>query len=201
MNLSRWMTMALSLVVALWLPGCTDAKKGDFKNAKEASKGKPEEHKHEHEEPGPHGGHLVELGDHEYHGEVCFEAKDKKLTVYILGHELTQPQPIEEKEVTLSLMIDGKATPFQLKAAPLEGEKEGQSSRFELAGDLTVADHIKDEEDLNGNLSVTIKGKPYSGKIEHGHDHDHDHGHGAAAEKKDADHKHDEKEKAADEKK
>ncbi len=186
-----WRNSALALTVGLLASGCTDAgKKDGFQDYKQADKTAASGHGHEHAEHGPHGGHLIELGDHEYHGEVVFDAKDKKVTVYLLGHELDKAQPIADKEITLNLMIDGKASPFVLKAAPLEGEPEGKSSRFELAGDLTVAEHIKDEEDLKGNLSVTIDGKPYSGDIEHDHDHDHDHG----PAKKDEGHKHDEKE-------
>lgn len=178
--------VVLSLSFAL-AAGCGEAKKEGFGTYKD--KEKPKAEAHEHEEHGPHGGHLVELGDHEFHGEVAFDAKEKKVVVYVLGHELSKTQPIKDQTVTLSLMIDGKPQPFELKAVPQTGDPEGSSSRFELAGDLIVAEHIKDEEDLQGRLTVNIDGKPYSGAIEHGHEHGHDHDHDHKDETKKDDHK------------
>ncbi len=190
-----------ALALLSWAAGCQPTG-GEFKEIKQGELvNKP----HAHAEEGPHHGHLVELGNHEFHAEVVFDAKDKKLTVYTFGHELDQPLPIESKEVTLNLKVDKKqAGPghreylllqFKLPAAPQAGDGDGKASRFELAGNAEVADHIHDEEDLLGAVSVTINGKPYSGQIEHGHEHGHSHDH-AAHEHKDgdkaaADHEHD----------
>ncbi len=174
---SMMLRLMLGLVAATGLAGCGG---GEFKDYNQSEKSpKPaahDDHDHDHG-PAPHGGHLVHLGDHEYHGEVVFDAKENKVTVYILEHEVTKALPIDEKEITLNLMIDKKAAPFTLKAVPLEGEPEGKSSRFELAGDPTISEHVKDAEDLEGALNVTIGGKPYTGKIEHDHDHEHGHDH------------------------
>lgn len=167
---------ALAVGVAVSLAGCGQEPKKGFQEYSKSEKGPAATH--EHHDHAPHDGHLVHLGGHKYHGEVCFAPKeDNKLTVYLYGHELSEPLAIPEKEVTLSLLIDGKGSEFTLKAVPQQGDAEGKSSRFELAGDLVIAEKIKDEEDLAGNLTVMIDGKPYTGEIEHDHDHDHAHGH------------------------
>jgi hypothetical protein len=123
-------------------------------------------HEHEH---GPHGGHLVELGEEEYHAEVVFDQKAAKLTVYILDSTAKAPTPIDGKEITLKLAIDGKTEPFALAAVPQSSDPQGKSSRFELAGNADVKSHIKDEEDLKGSVSATISGKSFSGDVKHEH--------------------------------
>jgi hypothetical protein len=123
-------------------------------------------HEHEH---GPHGGHLVELGEEEYHAEVVFDEKAGKIVVYILDSTAKKPTPIDAKEITLKLAIDGKTESFAVAALPQSGDPQGKSSRFELAGNADIKSHIKDEEDLKGSVNATIGGKGYSGQIKHEH--------------------------------
>lgn len=147
---------------------------------------------HHHDEHGPHGGHLIELGNHEYHAEIVFDAETKKITVYILGAEPDEPYAIAQSEVTFNLMYDETSEQLKLAAAPQEGDAEGKSSRFELADHPTVAEHVEDEEDLEGRLSVVIDDTPYSGAIVHDHDHEHEHGEeDHEGEGHDEDHDHD----------
>jgi len=138
---------------------------------------------HHHHEFGPHEGHVIELGDHEYHAELVFDADAKSVTVYLAGHELDEALAIAEESLALTLMVDGEAQTFALAAAPQEGDAEGSSSRFELAGDPTIAEHFDDVEELEGHVEVTIEGTAYEGAIAHDHGHAHedegddDHGH------------------------
>ena len=126
----------------------------------------PPPHDHEH---GPHGGHLVELGEEEYHAEVVFDAKAARLTIYLLDSTAKKAAPIDAKDVSLKLAIDGKSESFQLPAVPDSGDPQGKSSRFELAGNADIKAHIKDEEDLKGTVSVKIGDKSFSGDIKHEH--------------------------------
>ena len=166
----------------VWVGGC-DSGKGEYGPVEKGVKVADDPHEH-HDEHGPHGGHLIEFGKHESHAELVFDGKSNKLTVYVFGHDLDEANPIAQKELTLHLMIDGKETPFQLKAAPLEGEPQGKSSRFELSGHEQIAEHIHDAEDLKGHLKIKIGDKTYEGEITHDHDHNHESGH-----KDDDDHK------------
>lgn len=162
--------------------GCDSSK--DFKPV-DPNKNKTADkidHAHDHDHGhshGPHEGHIVELGNEEYHGEVVFDAKTNTVGIYLYGPDLKKPQPIEAKTVTLNLKLEGKPLQLALNAKPLDTEKDGKSSYFELKDNAELKEHAKSIEDLEGKLQVEINGKSYSGNVGHaeGGDHDHDHGH------------------------
>ena len=169
MTLRSLLTFAL-VPGALWLlSGCGG--KTEYQEYGKSEKAAPEEH-HEHEH-GPHGGHIVELGEHEYHAEVVVEGQ--KVTVYFLDAKLEKPQPVAAQEVVLNVEADGQTIPVTLAAAPQEGDPEGQSSRFEVAENETIKEHVHDIEELHGTMAVTIDGKPYTGELSHEHGHEHEH--------------------------
>ena len=123
---------------------------------------------HSHEE-GPHGGHLVELGEEEYHAEVVLDPKTSKITIYILDSSAKKPVPIDAKEVKLELTIGGQPKPFAAKAVPDKEDPANKSSRFETADSPDIKANIKDEEDLKGTVTAPIGAKTYNGKIVHEH--------------------------------
>jgi hypothetical protein len=135
-----------------------------------------EEHAHEH---GPHGGHIIELGEEEYHAEVVVD-EARKLTVYLLGPDAATAAPIAAESIAFELGDLDAPTVLTLNAVPLEGEPEGQSSRFEAAADA-LPESVHDIEELHGAVVVDVGGLSYVGALshdhDHGHDHDHDHGH------------------------
>ncbi|WP_254508919.1 hypothetical protein [Anatilimnocola floriformis] len=134
---------------------------------------KVEEHAHEHASEGPHKGHLIELGvNEEYHGELTHDDASKTVTVYLLGKDAKTPVMSADKEIDLNLVIDGTPTQAKLTAAPQDGEKEGESSRFTLV-DEKILEALENPK-TTGNLNVNIAGQRYSGKVAlgaHGHDH------------------------------
>ena len=155
------------LVFAVGLAGC--GRSGDeYHPVQKGVKVQDPPHEHEH---GPHGGHLVELGEEEYHAEVVFQDKTGKITVYLLDSSAKKPNPIDAKQVTLKLTVGGKPQDFSAAAVPDAGDPQGKSSRFELADNADIKAHIKDEEDLQGTVDVTIGKKAYSGQIKHEHEH------------------------------
>jgi hypothetical protein len=159
---------ALGLVSLTLAAGCHS----DRESYREVPKGvrvKDSPSAHEHSEYGPHGGHLVELGEEEYHAEVILNPKTKDVTVYILGPDAKKPEPIDAKEVTLELTIDGKVRPHTATPSPQTGDPPGMASRFVLADDPDIKAKIADEHELEGHVKVTVKGKAYSGEIEHEH--------------------------------
>ncbi len=124
---------------------------------------------HEHGDEGPHGGHLVELGEEEYHAEVVLDVKTKAVSVYILSSDLQKAAPVDAKEVVLELTIDGKTGPHVAKPSPQKDDPPGKTSRFILANDPDIKAKIDDEHELEGHVNVTINGKAYSGEITHEH--------------------------------
>jgi len=207
-SLSR-ASLAVMLGLVIFVTGCGDKKKtAEFAPVKNLPENVKNVHGHAHAE-GPHGGHVFDLGDHAYMGEITFDAKANALTVYVLDHhDMKKSVASDSTEITAELQIDKKPTKFQLKAAPLENDPKGKSSRFELKGNAVIAEHIKDAEDLHGNVTVSVNGKSYKGTISHDHgghdDHGHDHhGHDHKTAKTgktahaDHDHDHDDDHKTA----
>lgn len=131
-----------------------------------------EEHNHEHAHGshGPHQGQIIELGNEEYHAELVHDEQADKVIIYLLGADAKTSQPIADTELKLNFSVDGEAKQFSLSAAPLDGEPQGQSSRFESSEESLH--EVIDNAKAKGRLNVTINGKPYVGTIE-GHHHDH----------------------------
>ncbi len=161
--------LALGLVVALGLAGCEPAKDtgrtftphDDVTNIAPAAP---------HPEHGPHGGHIFELGEEEFHAEVAMD-KDRKLTVYLLDEAMKAAKPVENGTLQITTKVDGKEVVLDLTAAPLDTEKDGQSSRFELGADK-VPGAVMDIEGLTGDLSLKFGDKTLKTSLtgEHGHE-------------------------------
>jgi hypothetical protein len=149
------------------LAGCGGGETEEFKPLPGNQPEVPAAPAHVH---GPHGGHLIELGNEEYHAELVFDAKSRKTTIYILDGAAKGPHPIDATEIELHLEADGGEVELMLQAAPEAADGEGKSSRFELAADQ-LPESIKDEEDFAGHLLLEIDGKSFSGDIKHDHDH------------------------------
>lgn len=136
---------------------------------------KPEEHVenedgHEHHAHGPHGGHILELGDQ--HAELAMGA-DRVVSVYLLGDDAQTATPvaIEGTSAHLHLHIGDKEQEVELTAAPLEGEAEGQTSRFVSTAEAVPA-AIADIEGIEGEVFVKIGETEKTAEI--GHDHGHE---------------------------
>jgi len=128
---------------------------------------------HHHHEAGPHGGHIIELGD--YHGEVVL-GKDRVLTLYVLGGDAVTAVPLADATAKVKAKAGTEIKEIVMVAAPLEGENDGKTSRFTAAADSLPAEII-DLEDLEGDVILVVAGKETTGAIAHDHDHDHDHDH------------------------
>lgn len=127
---------------------------------------------HAHPTEGPHGGHLIELGNEEYHAELLHDEATHKVTIHLLDstgqQSVTQPLP----EITMQLFQDGKFVSYTLKAVPEPRTSNGAASEYELV-DAELCDTLCHVEAVQGRLHVTIAGKPYTGTIEHdSHDHE-----------------------------
>ena len=146
---------------------------------------KEEEHPHVH--TAPHGGHLIELGEHMYNAELVYTDEDPKLTIYILDGHAESPVALPDEELLFSLELEGD-TKKELKFTkkPQEKDEEGKSSRYVLADPASLPEMYDDIEKMRGSLTVTIDEHSYTGNLTHDHDIE-DNGH--AGEHKDGDHK------------
>src|SRR5690242_18148959 len=66
------------------------------------------EEEHAHPDEGPHDGHLIELGQEEYHAELVHDDASSTVTLYVLDSTARSAVAIEEETVKLNLVVDGK---------------------------------------------------------------------------------------------
>lgn len=174
----------LSCGVALALfAGCSaqeDTRTFSDQDSAEADHAHEHAHDHAHEH-GPNGGHLLEVGEEQYHVEVVFDEKGRTLTAFILGPDAKTAYPIAGESIDFDMEIGDKEHEIPLEAKPLEGEKDGKSSRFVAEG-KAVPESIKKESDLNGHFHLDIGDDHFHVDLKHddheGHDHaEHDHKH------------------------
>ena len=127
-----------------------------------------------HPTEGPHGGHLIELGNEEYHAELLHDEDSHTVTVHLLDAAGKQSVAISQPEITLQLFQDGQFVKYALKAIPAPDATAGSASRFAVV-DETLCDALVHGDETRGRLQVTIDGRPYTGTIEHSSHEKHEH--------------------------
>jgi hypothetical protein len=128
---------------------------------------------HAHPTEGPHGGHLIELGNEEYHAELLHDENTHTVTFHLLDGPGEQAVAVPLAEITLQLFQGGQFVPYALKAVQGPGDAAGAASRFEIV-DAALCDALCHGKETRGRLQATIDGKPYIGTIEHTDHGDHD---------------------------
>lgn len=111
---------------------------------------------HEH---GPHGGHMLELGDHVAHLEVVHDDAAGRMTLYLFGADAKTPMPIAKPP---ELKLTTTAGPKVLVSRPESGTA-GESNAFVVVDDL-----LKGGEP-EGRVSVEIGGRQYNPDLAHDH--------------------------------
>ena len=129
---------------------------------------------HAHPTEGPHDGHLIELGNEEYHAELLHDESTNTVTVYLLDAAGKQPVAIPQSEILLQLFQEGQFVKYPLKAIPGPAGADGAALQFHIV-DAGLCDSLSHEEEISGRLQVMIDGKPYTGTVEHRSHGDHDH--------------------------
>ncbi|WP_138223104.1 hypothetical protein [Nibricoccus aquaticus] len=131
-------------------------------------------HAHHHH-TAPHGGTLVELGDHQYNLELVRDAGAGTLTVYLLdGHAenfVRVPMPV----IALVATVKGVAQPLTMMATAnaATGETVGSTSQF-----VAQAEWVKTAEqfevvvpgiEIRGAKFTDVKFNFPKGSDDHGH--------------------------------
>ena len=154
---------------------------------------------HDHSALGPNGGHLIVLGEEEYHAELTHDEASHTVAVYLLDAAAKEALPSGPAEITLQVFEDGDFADHVLKSSDEDG-------RFTVV-DEALCDLLLHAAEVKGRIHAEIGGKEYVGVVEHaahdhtGHDHDaegsddahggHDHGAEGSGDGHDEhDHKH-----------
>lgn len=111
-----------------------------------------------HAHKAPHGGILVELGDHAYNVELVRDRTAGKLSVWILDGHAENFVRLKSPTLELIAMPGGTFTRLTLQAVanPATGETIGDTSQFEVH-----ADWLKDAGEFAGIFTVEIKGTKF----------------------------------------
>lgn len=142
----KMLSRALLFGLVAFLPAC--GKKS----------GTAEGHAHAHAHTAPHGGTLVELGEHAYNLELLRDRASGKLTAWILDGHAENPVRIKAPSIALIAMPGGKYTPLPLQAVanPITGETVGDTSQFEAQ-----ADWLKTADEFAGIVTIEIRGAKF----------------------------------------
>jgi hypothetical protein len=156
--------VGLSVVIA----GCNHAPHDKGKAV--ASGGGHDHEGHDHAHHGLHHGHLIELGEEEYHAEWTHD-ESGKVTVYVLDGEAKKEVPIDADEIAIDVKV-GNNAPVTYKLAAVN-PMDGKSATFEIVDkQLLGALEVLKSPGVVATLKLTINGKPYEQRIEvHEHAH------------------------------
>lgn len=111
-----------------------------------------------HVHAAPHGGTLVEIGEHAYNLELVRDNAAGKLTAYVLDGHAENFVRIKSPAIELIAMLGGTYTPVSLKAVANSrtGETVGDTSQFEAQ-----ADWLKTAGGFSGIFTVEIRGTKF----------------------------------------
>ena len=174
---SRVSLVVLTMAVVLSLNGCgSESSHTHSATAPEGASPTAQAPDDVHPTEGPHGGHLIELGNEEYHAELLHDEQTHTVTVHLLDAAGKQPVAAGQPEIIIQLLQDGQFVSYTLKAVPEEGDAAGTASEFQTV-DEALCDALSHEDEIRGRLQATVGEGQYTGTIEHsGHDHE-GHGH------------------------
>jgi hypothetical protein len=145
----QWFPMKiLHIILALWLTVAFSA------CARKPADGESTGHEHR----APHGGTLIELGDHAYNIELVRDDAAGRLTAYVLDGHAENFIRLKIPSIELIAMPGGTFTPVSLRAvaSTATGETVGDTSQF-----VGMAEWLKTAGDFSGIFSVEIRGTRY----------------------------------------
>ena len=147
---------ALAAAVLCVLAACS--KKSEHKDYSNVPTGHDHSAHASHAHTAPHGGTLVELGDHAFNVELLRDPATGKLTAWILDAHAENFVRIASPALELVAMPGGKFTPLTLAAVanPATGETVGNTSQFEVQ-----ADWLKTAGAFSGIVTVEIRGTKF----------------------------------------
>jgi hypothetical protein len=131
------------------------------------------DHGHGHDDKGPHGGHVVEIGQEQLHAEWTHDDTSGAVVVYLLDSSAKSDATISAETILITTKIgESKKQTYVLSAV---SQEDGQSSRFALS-DLAMVEALKAVgPGVEATIVVNVDGEELVGKFEPhahgGHDH------------------------------
>ncbi len=127
-------------------------------------------HSHGHEDAGPHGGHLVVLGDEKYHVEWLHDDDSGLVTIYLLDAAAENTVAISADSVTIETQVGDDSERHELAAV---NRQDGATAQFELRhAPLVEVLKVAGQEGVAATITLDVDGQTYTGTFEH-HAHAH----------------------------
>ena len=159
----RLSIQSLLCFVVLVLAGCTASENQD-----QESTTKADPHAgHSHATLGPHHGHLVELGDEDYHAEWRFDNSSGKVTIYLLDADVKKDVTTTADQITVRVTQGKITSEYELPAINASESDPPTASQFEVVNAELLESLKAVGHGIEAKLSVTIEDKQYTGSFEH----------------------------------
>ena len=157
----RQFVSALALVVLVGCgPSTEPAKKPAAENADPHAG-------HDHSSLGPHQGHLIGLGDEQYHAEWRFDTNSGKISIYLLDAAARKDVVTTADKLTITIKRGETTTDYELPAINQDEAEPPTTSRFETV-DTNLLEFLRAVgHGIDATLTVAIGDKEYSGPFEH----------------------------------
>jgi hypothetical protein len=114
-----------------------------------------------HVHTAPHGGTLVELGEHTFNIEFVRESTKGILTAYFLDAHAENFVRLPDPSIEIRIQRDTQSEPYTLRAIANDrtGEKVGDTSQFEAQSDA-----FKVSSAMKGTIpSLSLRGRKFEG--------------------------------------
>ena len=160
-------TIPAALLAALCFAGCGPT---DPKGAKKDGEKVDPHAGHDHSAKGPHGGHLVELGEEEFHAEWLEDDESGKVTVWILDSKAKGEVSIAAESILIKTKDKEKTDSFELPAVDRTKGDKPTAFKFEIVSKELLG-KLETPNATTPVIHVDVNGKPFEGKIEEHADH------------------------------
>ena len=130
------------------------------------------EHDHDHGALGPHGGHVLELGEEQYHAEWTHEDLSGEIVIYLLDADIKQDVTTTAELITITTTIRGESQTYELAADNQDQGDPPRTSRFKTTNPNLLTALKQAGSGVEAQLRVIIDGTFFRGTFEI-HDHDH----------------------------
>ena len=166
--------ICLSTIALVFFTGCSGESASHSHNATEVTNDGHDhahDHGHDHGSDGPHGGHILGLGDEEYHLEWLHNDAGK-LTFYLLDATAKEDVTTTTNSITIETTVKDEIKSVTLNSTTPDAETHNCFEAIDpvLLQRLELVGH-----GVTAKATVQIGETAYSGEFEH-----HDHGHGHA---------------------
>ena len=151
-------------LAALVMVGCNSSSEtGDHKPAEPADPHAG----HDHSSLGPHGGHILELGNEDYHAEWRFDNDSGKVTIYLLDSAVKKAVTTTATSISVQVTHGDNVSDYELPAINQSEDDPPTTSEFELV-DTVMLELLKGVgHGIDASLKVVIGDKEYTGAFGH----------------------------------